>query len=150
MSTYTQILYQIVYGGKNYTSFLNEENEDILYAYMAGILRNKKCFPYIIGGHKNHIHLITSLHPTIALADLVKDVKTGSNMFMKERKKEFNQFTDWQVGYGAFTYDISHKESLIEYVKGQKNHHKELIFREELIGLLEEFGIKYDERFLLV
>ncbi len=150
MSTFTQILYQIVYGGKNYSSFLNEENEQMLYAYKAGILKNKNCFPYIVGGNKNHVHLIISLHPTIALADLVKDLKTYSNKFMKEQNSHFKNFSDWQVGYGAFTYDISHKESLIEYVKRQHNHHSKVSFKEELINLLEEFGIDYDERYLLL
>jgi REP element-mobilizing transposase RayT len=150
MSTYTKILYQIVYGGKNFTTFLNENNEDPLYAYIAGILKNKNCFPYIIGGHKNHVHIITSIHPAIALADLVKDVKTYSNKFMKDKRKQYGNFVDWQVGYGAFTYDISHKETLIDYVKGQKTHHQKLSYKEELIGLLEEFGIEYDERYLLV
>ena len=150
MSTYTQILYHIVYGGKNYHSFLDDENENHLFAYISGILRNKKCFPYIIGGHKNHVHLITSIHPTIALADLVKDVKTISNKYMTENEDKFKNFIDWQVGYGAFTYDIAHKHGLIESVKGQKNHHKKTSFKEELIALLEEFGIDYDEKYLLI
>ena len=150
MSTYTQILYQIVYGGKNSISFLNQENEENLYAYMAGILRNKNCHSYIIGGHKDHVHIITSLHPAVALADFVKDLKTSSNFYMQERKKEFKNFTEWQVGYGAFTYDISHKQVLVEYVKRQSIHHRTVSFKEELIALLEEFGIDYDERYLLV
>jgi len=101
-------------------------------------------------GHKNHVHLITSIHPTIALADLVKDVKTISNKYMTENEDKFKNFIDWQVGYGAFTYDIAHKHGLIESVKGQKNHHKKTSFKEELIALLEEFGIDYDEKYLLI
>jgi REP element-mobilizing transposase RayT len=149
MSTFTQTLYQIVYGGKNYSSFLNEKNEQMLYAYKAGILKHKKCFPYIVGGHKNHVHLIIGLHPTVALADLVKDLKTYSNKFMK-RNMHFKNFTDWQVGYGAFTYDISHKEVLNEYVKQQHSHHVKLSFKEELIDLFENFEIDFDERYLLL
>ena len=33
MSTYTQILYQIVFGSKDYTNFLTKVNQDILYNY---------------------------------------------------------------------------------------------------------------------
>jgi putative transposase len=94
--------------------------------------------------------LITSIHPTIELADLVKEIKTYSNQFIKDRRKQFINFTDWQVGYGAFTYDISHKERLIEYVKGQINHHKKISYKEELITLFIEFGIDYDEKYLLM
>ena len=66
---------------------------------------------------------------------------------MKEQNRHFKNFSDWQVGYGAFTYDISHKESLIEYVKRQNTHHAKVSFKEELIDLLEKFEIDYDERY---
>jgi len=150
MSTYTQILYQIVYGGKKYSSFLNEKNEEPLYAYIAGILRKKNCYPYIVGGYKNHVHLITHLHPAISLADLVKNVKTYSNKFMKDRRMQYSNFIGWQVGYGAFTYDLSHKETLINYVKGQRAHHTKHSYKKELIAFLKESESEYDERYLLI
>jgi hypothetical protein len=43
----------------------------------------------------------------------------------------------------------SEKNRLIEYVKGQEEHHQHVDFREELIRLLEEAGIEYDEKYLL-
>ncbi len=42
MSTYTQILYQIVFGSKNYTEFLNFENKDLLFRYIVGVLRKRE------------------------------------------------------------------------------------------------------------
>jgi len=43
MSTYTQILYQIVFGTYDYTLILTTENEKILFPYIAVILNNKSC-----------------------------------------------------------------------------------------------------------
>ena len=83
MSTYTQILYQIVFGSKVYTSFLTKVNQDILYNYIAGILWNKKCKPHIVGGYFNHIHIVCDLHPAIALSYLIKDIKKASYEMMK-------------------------------------------------------------------
>lgn len=54
----------------------------------------------------------------------------------------------WQVGYGAFSYAISAKDNLIEYVKNQKPHHKKVSFRDEYINLLIEHGVEFDERYL--
>jgi putative transposase len=65
MSTYTQILYQLVFGSKDYTPFLSKENEEIIFGYIAGVLKNKSCHSYIVGGASNHIHIITHIHPTI-------------------------------------------------------------------------------------
>jgi REP element-mobilizing transposase RayT len=150
MSTYTKILYQIVFGSKDYTAFLNTKNQSQLFAYMAGIIKNKECYPYIIGGHSNHIHLLTSLHSSISLADLVREVKTSSNRFMKDHLSMYRNFPEWQVGYGAFTYEFRRKEGLVQYINNQDSHHRKITFKEELIGLLKEFGIDYDERYLLI
>ncbi|MCB0695107.1 MAG: transposase, partial [Saprospiraceae bacterium] len=67
--------------------------------------------------------------------------------FIKE-KQLFPDFTNWQDGYGAFTYSIREKESLIEYIKQQENHHKKISFKEELMSLLNEHGVEFDVRYL--
>jgi len=60
----------------------------------------------------------------------------------------FQNFNDWQDKYAAFTYSIQAKDNLIEYVKNQEEHHKTKTFREELIELLQEHQIEFDEKFL--
>lgn len=102
MSTYTQILYQIVFSTKNRKPSLEAENRIELFKYISGILKNKKCHLYRIGGVADHLHIITHLHPSIALADLVKDCKLASSEHIKSRKL-FTAFNGWQDGYGAFT-----------------------------------------------
>lgn len=37
----------------------------------------------------------------------------------------------------------------MNYVKNQREHHRLKTFKEELIELLNEHGIQYDERYLL-
>jgi len=148
MSTYTQILYQIVFGTKRHESTLVKRDRDKLFKYIIGILKNKKCHPYIINGIENHIHIVTHLHPSVALASLVKDTKLASLEFIKENSL-FPQFDGWQNGYSAFTYTISEKERLIQYVKNQEEHHKKVSWKEELVALLKEHKIKYDEHYLL-
>jgi len=150
MSTYTQILYQVVFGSKRCANFLTERNQDELFKYMAGVLRNKKCFTYIVGGHINHVHLLFSLHPKQSLSGLVSDVKKASEIMMLKHKTSFLRFTGWQVGYGAFTYSIASKEGLIRYVENQKEHHRRVSFREELIGFLKQHGVEYNEKYLFV
>jgi len=117
-----------------------------LYHYIFGILKNKKCFLYKIGRVENHIHVIMSLHPTVALSGLMKDIKLATSDWIK-RERIFPYFRGWQDGYGAFTYSIDAKERLIEYVNNQVEHHKKKTFREEYKELLKEHGIDYDERY---
>ena len=147
MSTYTQILYQIVFSTKKRERTLTKGNRTELFKYMWGVLKEKNCHLYRINGVEDHLHIVTHLHPTIALASLIKDLKLASSAHIRENKL-FPNFDGWQVGYSAFTYTIKEKNRLIEYVKNQEEHHKTKTFREELIELLKEHGIEFDEKYL--
>ncbi len=148
MSTYHQILYQLVFSTKNRNPTLLKENRRDLYKCIYGILNNKSCFTHQIGGIEDHTHIIFELHPSIALSNLVKDIKLGATSFIKE-KNIFPDFDGWQDGYGAFTYSIEAKENLISYVKNQEEHHKTQSSADELKQILEEFKIIYDEKYFI-
>ncbi len=148
MSTYTQILYQIVFCTKYTKPTLQKTNRVRLFAYIYGIIINKKCFPYQINGVADHIHIATHLHPGTSLASLVRDIKVSSSIWIK-KEGIFPNFSGWQGGYGAFTYSISAKQNLINYIRNQEIHHRETSFREEYVKLLREYDVDYDERYLL-
>jgi REP element-mobilizing transposase RayT len=150
MSTFTQILYQIVFGSKDYTDFLDRENQGKLFGYIVGILNKRNCHSYQVGGYANHIHIVTHLSPTINLADLVREIKKASHEMMLREKKSFPDFPGWQVGYGAFTYHISMKPVLINYVLNQEQHHKGITFREEMIKLLNDNLVPFNEEYLII
>ena len=102
---------------------------------------------YRINGVEDHIHILSSLHPTIALADLIKNIKVATSIWIKENNI-FPKFNGWQQSYGGFTYSINEKDILIDYIKNQEEHHKKITFKEEFISLLNEHGIDYDEKYL--
>ena len=147
MSTYTQLLYHIIFSTKNREKVLSEKHHKELFAFIWGILKNKNCYLYQINGIQDHIHIATHIHPTVSISDLVKDIKVSTSMMIKE-KNLFPKFNGWQKGYGAFTYSYEAKEYLINYVKNQKEHHKHLSFVDEYKALLEENHIEYDEKYL--
>lgn len=147
MATFTQILYQIVFSTKNAEDTMVLVETEKLYRYIWGILKNKKCILYQINGTKNHLHILTHIHPTIAVSDLIKDIKVSSSVWIKE-EKIFPDFRSWQEGYGAFTYHISQKEIIANYIKKQREHHRVKTFKEEYIELLKEHGIEFEEKYL--
>ena len=69
------------------------------------------------------MHLLTSLHPTVALADLVRDIKTASATWIKG-EKVFPAFDHWQDGYAAFTVAAQARPGLIKYIQNQEAHHQ--------------------------
>ena len=112
-----------------------------------GLLQNKKCHLYRINGVEDHIHILLNVHPTIALSNLVKDIKLASTDLIKSENLITN-FSGWQIGYGSFTYNIKEKNRLIEYIKNQEEHHKKVSFKEEYITLLKEHNIEFEEKYL--
>jgi len=125
----------------------NSENEE-LFKYIWGVMRNKNCKLFRINGIEDHIHIVCDLHPSIALADLVKDIKVTSSKWIKE-KRIYTEFSYWAESYGAFTLSIREKDTIIKYVMNQQEHHKKESFREEFIRLLKENGADSDEKYLL-
>ena len=148
MSTYTQFLYQLVFGSKDHLPFISSKNQDILFGYIAGVIKNKSCHSYIVGGACNHIHIITHIHPLVCPAYLIKDIKEASHALILRERALFRNFPGWQVGYRGFTYHISSKEPLIRYVMSQAEHHQTISFKDELIRLLNEHAVGYKEEYL--
>ena len=148
MSSFRQIYYQIVFGTKYRQPVIAENYCEGLYRYVSGLIQNKKCTPYQINGIDDHIHIFCDLHPTIALADFIKDIKIASNLWMKDTGN-FPEFIGWHDGYGAFTYSIREKDMILNYVKRQKIHHRKETFYDEFKRLLEENEVTFDGRYLL-
>jgi REP-associated tyrosine transposase len=124
------------------------EGRDELIRYLAGIIQNHDCHVYSIGGVEDHLHVLTHVHPAIALAELVKDMKVASANWIAE-KRVFRNFTHWQDGYAAFTVSHSDKSRIVDYIKGQAEHHKRYSFHEELRKYLVESGVEFDDRYLI-
>ena len=118
MSTFTQIIYHIVFSTKNRTPAMSKKNRERLYRYVWSILKKRNCHLYRINGTGDHIHILSDLHPSISLADLVKDIKLATSHWIKENRI-FSRFEYWQDGYGAFKHSIGEKGVLIEYIKNQ-------------------------------
>ncbi len=146
MTTYTQIYYHIIFSTKNRRPVLAAPNREVLFRYIWGILKNNKCHLYRINAADDHVHIFTSLHPTVALADLVREIKSSSSRYIKD-KSLFPGFDGWQDNYGGFTHSINEKNAIIDYIKKQEEHHKKISFQEELRRMLEEAGVEIEEKY---
>ena len=148
MNSYRQIIYHIVFLTKNRKPSIEERYCHDLYRYIGGIIKNRGSIPYEINGAADHIHILSDLHPSIALADLVKEIKVATSGWLKQGGK-FPRFDGWQAGYGAFTYSIKEKSALVRYIQNQKIHHRTESLEAEYKRLLKEHEIAYDEKYIL-
>ena len=129
MSSYRQLLYNIVFRTKDSQPTISKANADKLYPYITGIIKNKNCHLYRINGVEDHLHILTDIHPSIALADFVREIKVSSSLWIKS--SNFSPlFKGWSMGYGSFTCSYMDMGKLIDYIKGQQEHHCKKTFEE--------------------
>jgi|SRR6516162_4148011 len=147
MSTHTAISYHIVFSTKNRAPVLRRERREDLFRYIWGITKNRRSHLYRINGVEDHLHILSSLHPTVSLADFVKEIKTGSALWIKANRV-FKSFSHWQEGYAALTCSRREIDGLIEYITTQEEHHRKVTFEEEYRKLLLEAGVEFDGRYL--
>jgi REP element-mobilizing transposase RayT len=131
-----KILVHTVFSTKDRHPFLKDRAlRDELHCYLGGILSNLDCQPLIVGGVEDHIHYLCALSRTCTVADMVKEVKRGSSLWVKTKGSGLDQFS-WQNGYGAFSIGASQIEPVREYIAGQEEHHRRISFQDELRTLL--------------
>lgn len=146
--SYRQIFYHLVFSTKHRTSTILPDGEERLFKFIWGVIKNRRYYLYRINGMEDHLHIVSDLHPSISLADFVKEIKVASSLWIKESGL-FLRFAGWQDGYGAFTFSVKEKNSVVEYVRNQKEHHRQENFADEYRRLLMENEIAIDEKFLL-
>ena len=146
-NTYTQIYLHIVFAVKGRQNLLPEQHREEIHKYITGVVRERGHKMLAVFCMPDHVHILAGIKPAMSISDLVRDIKTGSSNFINGQKWIPTQF-NWQEGYGAFSYSRSQIDGVIKYILGQEEHHKRKSFRDEYVGLIKEFGIEYDEKYL--
>ena len=145
--TYSQIYTQIVFSVKGRENLIPKIHKEELNKYLSGIITAKGQKSIIVNGMPDHIHVFVGMKPSIAISDLVREIKNNSSNFINGKKWVNGKFA-WQEGYGAFSYSLSQIENVYNYILNQEEHHKKTTFREEYISFLTDFKIEYNEKYL--
>jgi REP-associated tyrosine transposase len=147
-STFTNLLYHIVFSTKDRIPMIQADVRERLYEYMGGIIRGEGGVLLEIGGVPDHVHLLAKLKADTAIADLLRVLKSNSSGWVNDEHLIQGRFA-WQTGYAAFSVSESQVGKIRQYLRNQESHHAKVSFKDELIALLKKNRIEYDERFLL-
>ena len=140
-----KILVHVVFSTKDRHPFLrNKALREELHRYIGGILANLECQPVIVGGVEDHVHFLCALSRTIEVAEMVKEVKRASSVWIKTKDPGLRDFA-WQGGYGIFSIGFSQLEAAREYIAYQEQHHRKVSFQDEFRRILTRYGMEFDE-----
>jgi REP element-mobilizing transposase RayT len=115
-----KILIHTVFSTKDRRPFLHEKLlREELHRYLGGILANHDCQPLIVGGVADHVHVLSTLSRTGSVAEMVKEVKRSSSLWLKTQSSDLHDFA-WQNGYGVFSIGFSQVETVRNYIAGRR------------------------------
>jgi len=125
-------VYHVVFSTKQRTHLIPVAAQPRLWNYLAGIARNHHMRTFAVGGTENHVHILLTLPPDLAIADGVRTLKSNSSRFMRESSRLFA----WQEGYGAFSVSPTQVAAVMKYIANQAAHHSRKSFDDEFTAML--------------
>lgn len=140
--SYVCALFHVVFSTYHRQAVLNPDHTDKLYAVIASEIKFMNCKPLLINGVHDHIHILLGLHQNVALANLVRIIKSKSSVWAKS-SGFFPMFKGWEKEYGAFSVSNTHTDAVYKYIERQKSHHSLTSFNDEYKRLIIKAGLKY-------
>ncbi len=144
-NTYTQLYIHLVFAVKNRNALIKKVWKDDLEKYITGIVQNHKHKLLAIGTMPDHIHIFIGYNVNQLIPDLVENIKTSSNDWIKTSKLSKFKF-EWQKGYGAFSH--SQLDTVVKYILSQEQHHKKKSFKSEYLEMLLKNEIAFKDEYV--
>lgn len=142
-----KVYVHLIFSTKDREQTLPDEIRPDLHAYMGGILYGLGCAPIEINTEPDHAHVFFLLSRTVALSDIVGNLKKSTNDWLRAQGSHFATFF-WQAGFGAFSVSQSQVEDTRIYIRNQREHHRVKSFQDELRAFLKAYEVEFDEKYL--
>ena len=143
----SRVYVHITFSTKNRLNKIDDQIAPILFEYIGGICKQMECNPVIVGGYRNHVHILCLLSRKVAQMKLLENVKKSSSKWVKTKGEKYSDFY-WQDGYGIFSVNPGEVDVVTRYISNQEEHHKKKDFKAEFRGSLKKYNVPYDERYV--
>ena len=119
--SFTYLLYHLVFRTKGREHLIDDKRELALFGFLRTKAHDLDAYIEEIGGWREHVHLLMRIRPTIALADVYRQLKGFSSRawHLKYPDTAFG----WADGVFAITVDPHDCTELRFYIRHQRTHH---------------------------
>ncbi|MBI5957720.1 MAG: IS200/IS605 family transposase [Chloroflexi bacterium] len=117
--------YHVIWTTKNRERLITPEIELIIFAAITQKSTQIDSPVLAINGVADHIHVVTSISTSLAVAEWVRNVKGISAHQVNAMFPDLNCHFRWQQGYGVLTFGAKMLPLVIDYVAQQKAHHQQ-------------------------
>ncbi len=126
-----RLYYHVVWTTRNRQPLIAAELEKELYRYLVGKVAALESVLHAMGGTDDHVHLVVSVPPKVALSTFIGALKGSSAHHMNHLPGAVDNFA-WQDEYGVVSFAERHLPPIVNYVQKQKEHHQTGQLRETL------------------
>ena len=118
---YWELYYHVVWATHKREPLIDNGIEIAMYQYVRYKCKQLNGYLHAINGIEDHVHVIASIPPSVAISAFVGKLKGASSYFVSnEYRREFK----WQAGYGVFSLSRRTLNDAMDYVAKQKIHHQ--------------------------
>lgn len=122
--TYWRLHYHLIWSTYERERSITPEREKMFYGVIYGKAKELDLKIHSAGNIEDHVHIVVSIPPKIAVADCIRHLKGASAFAINHMAGSDGKFK-WQSGYGALTIGERSLETIMEYAAKQKEHHHE-------------------------
>ena len=122
--TYWRLHYHLIWGTFERQPTLTGDREKVFYGVLYGKAKELGLKVHAAGNEDDHVHVVVSIPPKLAVADCVKHIKGASAYAINHMPNSDGQFK-WQEGYGALSIGERSLETVMAYTANQKEHHRD-------------------------
>ncbi len=115
--------YHLVWATKERKPLITADVEPVLKRYLRLKSAELKIGVYALDGWTDHLHMVVTVPPKLAISDAVKNLKGASAHYLNTKSHVGEKFV-WQRGYGVLTVSQKSLAVAISYVQKQKEHHQ--------------------------
>ncbi len=121
---YSEINLHFTWHVKESLPIISPEIEPRLYREIRSYaLKSKGLIFHEVGGTETHIHIAVSIPPTLVISEWIGRLKGASSHYVNHELVN-RKLLEWQAGYGVVSFGTKDLEWVVNYVRNQKEHHR--------------------------
>ncbi len=117
-----RLFYHVVWYTEASTSLLEGEVKGLAYGAIRREAERLGAVVHALGGTNNHVHVVLTVPPQLAVADCIHELKRASRHAVNQHLGLLTRLR-WQRGYGVFTFGERSLPTVVEYVRRQEELH---------------------------
>ncbi|MGH2560043.1 MAG: IS200/IS605 family transposase [Thermomicrobiales bacterium] len=121
---YWRLFYHLVWSTSERRQLLHGEVKGLVEGSVRTICREQKVLIHGLGIQPEHVHLVASIPPSVAISAFVGRAKGSTSHLVNQVAPLKDDRFAWQDEYGVFSFGEKFLPDVVAYVENQEERHR--------------------------